>query len=76
MKATVPRPAPRRREEALFVREPAFAAWIVSLCPDRAVVARHRAAALEIVAYYRYNALRYSQFFGVESAAERLRATA
>lgn len=68
--------SPRRREEALFVREPAFAAWIVSLCPDRAVVARHRAAALETIAYYRYNALRYSQFFGVESAAERLRATA
>jgi hypothetical protein len=67
--------SPRRREEALFVREPAFAAWIVSLCPDLAVVARHRAAALETIAYYRYEGLRYSQFFAVESAAERLRKT-
>ena len=68
--------SPRRREEMQFVREPAFAAWIVSLCPDRAVVARHRDAALSTIAYYRYNGLRYSQFFAVESASERLRGTA
>ena len=67
--------SPRRREEAQFVREPAFATWVVSLCPDRAVVARHRYAALSTIAYYRYNGLRYSQFFAVESAAERLRGT-
>jgi hypothetical protein len=57
------------------VREPAFATWIVALCPDRAVVARHRAAALKTIAYYRYEGLRYSQFLAVESATERLRQT-
>jgi hypothetical protein len=65
--------SPRRREEAQFVREPAFATWIVALCPDPAVVARHRDAALSTIGYYRYDGLRYSQFFAVESAAERLR---
>ena len=64
--------SPRRREEAKFVREPAFAAWIVTLCPDTVVVTRHRQAITDTIAYYRYPALRYSQFFAVESAWWRL----
>ncbi len=68
--------SPRRREETQFVREPAFAAWIVSLCPDRGLVSRHLGEALSTIAYYRYDGLRYSQFFPVESAAERLRVLA
>jgi hypothetical protein len=63
---------PRRSEETRFVREPAFATWIVSLCPQKDVVARHRAAVLETIAHYRYDQLRYSQFFPVESAWWRL----
>jgi hypothetical protein len=68
--------SPRRREEMKLVRESAFAAWIVSLCPDRKIVARHRAEAFETLAYYRYDRLRYSQFFPVESAWYRLRTVA
>lgn len=66
--------SPRRQEEAQYVREPAFAAWIVSLCPDRGLITRHLGEALSTIGYYRYDGLRYSQFFPVESAAERLRA--
>lgn len=68
--------SPRRREETEFVREPAYAAWIVSLCPDRAVTSRLSAAALSTIAHYRYEGLRYSQFFAVECAAERFRESA
>jgi hypothetical protein len=68
--------SPRRREEAQFMREPAFATWIIALCPDRNVVARHRDEMVSAITHYRYNGLRYSQFFAVESAVERLRAIA
>jgi hypothetical protein len=68
--------SPRRREEAKFVREPAFAAWIVTLCPEKAIVARHRNAVADTIRCYRYAGLRYSQFFAVESAWWRLRIAA
>jgi hypothetical protein len=64
--------SPRRREEATSVREPIYAAWIVTLCPDRALVARHRALVMDTITYYRYTGLRYSQFFPAESAWWRL----
>jgi hypothetical protein len=54
------------------MREPIFAAWVVTLCPDAAVVAPHREAILTTLAYYDYTRLRYSQFFPVEAAWYRL----
>jgi len=66
--------SPRMVLEKNYVREPCFAAWIVTLCPDSAFVAQHRAAILELISHYRYDRLYMSQFFPVESAWYRLSA--
>lgn len=65
--------SPRRGLEAAFIREPTSAAWIVTLCPDEAVVKEHRAAIERVITRYDYSRLYYSTFFWVEAAAERLR---
>lgn len=64
--------SPRFNEESNGVRKRAFAAWIVSLCPDAAVVARHRAAIREAILHYHYERLHLSQFFALENAWWRL----
>ena len=64
--------SPRRYQELSFVREPLFAAWVVTLCPDRALVASHREAILETLGHYDYGRLYYSQFFPAEAAWHRL----
>ncbi len=66
--------APRRGKETAFIREPTAAAWIVTLCPDPAVIGPHRAAVERVIAHYDYTKLYYSQFFWVEAARERLQA--
>jgi len=66
--------SPRRYQEFKFVREPAYASWLVTLHPDRAVVETHRDALLKTLAHFRYERLYYSQFFPVEAAWWRLRA--
>ena len=65
--------APRRSQELRFVREPAFAAWIVTLAPDRAALKQRAADVERVLSHYRYEQLFYSQFFPVESAWWRLR---
>jgi hypothetical protein len=65
--------SPRRYQELSFVREPAFAAWIVTLCPERAYIASHRDAVLETLGHYDCARLYYSQFFPIEAAWHRLR---
>lgn len=64
--------SPRRYPEFVHVREPLFAAWVVTLCPDRTLVEPHRAAILEALGHYRYERLYYSQFFPAEAAWYRL----
>lgn len=64
--------SPRLHLEKDWVREPCFAAWVVTLCPDRALVEQHREAILEVIRHYRYEKLYLSQFFPVESAWWRL----
>jgi len=67
--------APRRAKETEFIREPTAAAWVVTLAPD-ATVLKQRAAAVErVIAHYDYAKLYYSQFFWVEAAWWRLKAT-
>ena len=66
------RASPRMHLEKDYVREPCFAAWVVTLCPDNALVLRHRRAILDVINHYRYNRLYLSQFFPVESAWYRL----
>ena len=66
--------SPRRREELKLVREPCFAAWIISLCPDQAAVDPHRETIQRVLVHYQYERLRYSQFFPIEAAWWRLSA--
>lgn len=70
------RHSPRLGMEKSLVREPCFAAWVVTLCPDGAVVAKHRAAIEAVICHYRYERLYLSQFFPLEGAWYRLRAGA
>lgn len=64
--------SPRHHLEKEWVREPCFAAWVVTLSPDKAFVAQHREAILKVILHYRYEKLYLSQFFPVESAWWRL----
>lgn len=66
--------SPRRYPEFVYVREPVFAAWVMTLCPDRTQVEPYREAILKVLAHYRYDRLYYSQFFPVEGAWYRLQA--
>jgi hypothetical protein len=64
---------PRRPKETEFIREPTAAAWIVTLCPDAAVLKQHAPAIERIIARYDYTRLYYATFFWVESAWWRLK---
>jgi hypothetical protein len=70
------RASPRLHLEKDFMREPCFAAWVVTLCPDAAFVAQHRDAILKTIAHYRPEKLHLSQFFPLESAWYRLKLAA
>jgi len=64
--------SPRRGPELNGVREPLFAAWVTTLCPERDLVNSYRTPILEALDHYRYDRLYYSQFFAREMAAYRL----
>lgn len=64
--------SPRLHLEKDYMREPCFAAWVVTLCPDEAYVRTEREAILNVLAHYRYDRLNLSQFFPVEAAWFRL----
>jgi hypothetical protein len=64
--------SPQRYQEFTFVREPAFAAWLVTLSPDSTWVEEQRESVRAVLGYYRYDQLYYSQFYPVEMAWERL----
>lgn len=66
------RTSPRMHAEKEYVREPCFAAWVVTLCPDRAFVEAQCTAILDVISAYPYEKLYLSQFFPVESAWWRL----
>nr|ACO70922.1 hypothetical protein [uncultured Verrucomicrobiota bacterium] len=68
--------APRRGLETRLVREPTFAAWIVTLAPDKAILRTRTDAVQRVIAHYDYAKLIYSQFFPVESAWWRCREAA
>lgn len=65
--------APRRNSEAHFIREPASAAWIVTLCPETELVRSHQTAIEGLLRRYDYADLHYSTFFWTESAWWRLK---
>jgi len=64
--------SPRRQLETACVREPAAAAWIVTLCPDPAAVAPHAATIRDMATRYDYSRLYYCTFFWLEAALLRL----
>lgn len=64
--------SPQRYQEFTYVREPVFAAWVVSLCPDRAFVEQQREKIRAVLGHYKYDKLYYSQFFPAEAAWYRL----
>jgi hypothetical protein len=66
------RTSPRMHLEKDWVREPCFAAWVVTLCPDRTFVEQQREAIVKVIHHYPYERLYLSQFFPVESAWYRL----
>lgn len=65
--------APRLHVEKAYLREPCFAAWVVTLCPDREFVMQHRVAIEAVITHYDFKRVYLSQFFPVESAWWRMR---
>lgn len=66
------RSSPRLHLEKDYMREPCFATWVVSLCPDSAYVETQRAAMEKVITHYKFDKLHLSQFFPLESAWWRL----
>jgi hypothetical protein len=64
--------SPRMTIEKDYLREPCFAAWVVTLCPDREFVMSHRAAIEKVITHYDFSRVYLSQFFPVESAWWRM----
>lgn len=64
--------SPQRDRECNYIREPASAAWIVTLCPDATMVCPHIPAIQSVIARYDYSKLYYSTFFWLEGAHWRL----
>ena len=67
------RASPQRDRECNFIREPASAAWIVTLCPDRKIVCPFIPTIQSVIAHYDYSKLYYSTFFWLEGAHWRLK---
>ncbi len=65
--------SPRLHIEKDYLREPCFAAWVVTLCPDKAVVDAHRAAIEKVITHYDVSRVYLSQFFPIESALWRMK---
>lgn len=65
--------SPRMHIEKDYLREPCFAAWVVTLCPDREFVMTHRAAIEKVITHYDFSRAYLSQFFPIESAWWRMR---
>lgn len=66
------RHSPRLKIEKSYLREPCFATWVVTLCPDSDYVNTHRPAIEKVITHYRFDKVYLSQFFPLESAWWRL----
>lgn len=65
--------SPRLHLEKDYLREPCFAAWVVTLCPDRDYVTSQRAAIEKVITHYDVSRVYLSQFFPIESAWWRMK---
>lgn len=68
--------SPRWPYEASLIREPLFAAWVISLCPDEPTVQPHLPAIMQAIRHFQFDRLYMSQFFAAELAYYQLRLTA
>lgn len=64
--------SPRRKAELNHAREACFAAWVITLCPDREVVKQHEPEILATLAHFRADKLRFVSFFPLENAWWRM----
>ena len=64
--------SPRMTIEKDYLREPCFAAWVVTLCPDRDFVMSNRIAIEKVITHYDFSRVYLSQFFPIESAWWRM----
>lgn len=55
-----------------YAREAGFAAWVITLCPDRELVKQHEPETLATIAHFRADKMRFVTFFPLESAWWRL----
>jgi len=65
--------SPRHFYEHRFMREPLFAAWVVSLCPDADAVRMYIPMILKAIGHFQFDRIYLSQFFTVELAYYRLK---
>ncbi|GEP45664.1 hypothetical protein [Brevifollis gellanilyticus] len=65
--------SPRMHIEKDYLREPCFAAWVVTLCPDREYVMSQRTAIEKVITHYDVSRVYLSQFFPLESAWWRIK---
>lgn len=65
--------SPRMHIEKDYLREPCFAAWVVTLCPDRDYVGSQRPAIEKVITHYDVSRVYLSQFFPIESAWWRMK---
>ena len=63
--------SPARRAELRTAREAMFAAWVVTLCPDRNFLKQHEPE-IATLAHFRADKLRFAFFFTLECAWWRL----
>lgn len=66
--------SPRRRAELAYAREAVFAAWVITLCPDREVMKQHEPEILATLAHFQADKLHFVSFFPIECTWWRLRA--
>ncbi len=66
------RRSPRRVYEARFMREPLFAAWIVSMAADREITRQHQSSILAAMSHYDCKRLFTSLFFVATNTFEEL----
>ncbi len=63
---------PRRSTEVIYVREPIFAAWAISLAPDKKVLQSRRNDLMNVFNTYKFNQLYFVYFFPLEAVWWRL----
>ncbi|WP_336515036.1 hypothetical protein [Pollutibacter soli] len=65
--------SPRRVQELHYMREPIWMSWIVTMAADKNITAQHKSEIIDMLGYFDFPQMRYSQFFPVEVVWYRLK---